>query len=441
MEQEGPPAKKARVDTFGSSTVEERDKLIADAVSKRTVASTNTWITSFEDYCKKIGEHISYKDTSAEDLASILERYYVDARKQDGSEYRRSSFIAARSAINRHLSAFSRDIDIIRGHHFKKANKVLDAVLKAKQKDGREPAVQHKKPITDDDWTRINEHFSDISTTLDPRKVTTYVWFQVSSHFCLRGGELQSRLRKQDLVFTVQDGVERITLGTDFQTKNHRGGLAGAGYVTKGSIQDPVQVNAIKRYLEKLHPDIDRLFQRCLLRKGEVFSKDVSCWFMKSPLSHNVLDSMMRMLSEAASLAAVYTNHCVRATSIVHLKEGGVQDRQIMSVTGHRNVQSIASYDYVSPADASKFSAAIDKKSDSTAVQSDCATSVSVAAPVPAVASVESGSSVPGVLLNANGASFSHVSFNIVHNHIKKKPRYSLNLKERRRLKAHAKKE
>ena len=201
-------------------------------------------------------------------------------------------------------------------------NKVLDSVLKAKKNAGSEPAVNHKQPISDDYWKLIQEHFTDISTTLDPRKLTTYVWFVVSLHFCLRGGEVQCKLKKQDLLF-VESG--RFTLVTDFMTKNYRGGLTWSASTTAGYIKDAVQVAAIQRYVSKLHPNLDRLFQRTRAPVGMLVSENDECWFVRSPLSHNVLDGMMEGLSHAASASCIYTNHCLRATSVVHIKQNGTE--------------------------------------------------------------------------------------------------------------------
>ena len=112
---------------------------------------------------------------------------------------------------------------------FSRSNKVLDLV---KKKAGIEPAVNHKQPISDDDSKLIHDHFADISTTLDLRKLTTYVWFVVSSYFCLHGGQFQCKLKKQDLLF--ESG--RFTLATDFMTKNHPRGLTGSASMIAGCI-------------------------------------------------------------------------------------------------------------------------------------------------------------------------------------------------------------
>ena len=49
----------------------------------------------------------------------------------------------------------------------------------------------------------------------------------------------------------------------------------------------------------------------------------------------------MKEISADANLSMLYTNHCVRVTSIVHMKASGAEDRKIMSVSGHRNIQSL----------------------------------------------------------------------------------------------------
>ena len=123
-----------------------------------------------------------------------------------------------------------------------------------------------------------------------------------------------------------------------------------------------MQVAVIKRYLSKLHPEIDRPFQRAIVGAGCCVSPGASLWYMNAPLGHNLLNDMMRNLSKAAKLSQVYTNHCLRATTVRHLKEAGVEDRTIYEVSGHKNPTSLAAYDRVTPQKALELSVAIDKK-------------------------------------------------------------------------------
>ena len=100
---------------------------------------------------------------------------------------------------------------------------MLHTLLKDKQWNGREPAVQHKQSITDEDWDKIKVYFEDMLETRDPRKLTIYTWFVISSQFCLRGSELQARLSK-DPLFETSEGRESIRIAASSQ-KNTQGGL------------------------------------------------------------------------------------------------------------------------------------------------------------------------------------------------------------------------
>ena len=53
---------------------------------------------------------------------------------------------------------------------------------------------------------------------------------------------------------------------------------------------------------------------------------------------------MMKNISVDAKLSIIYTNHCIRATSVSVLDECGIEARHIMSVSGHRSESSIRSY-------------------------------------------------------------------------------------------------
>lgn len=53
---------------------------------------------------------------------------------------------------------------------------------------------------------------------------------------------------------------------------------------------------------------------------------------------------MMKDISVAAGLSKIYTNYCIRATSITLWSNAGLTNRHIMSISGHRNEQSLQHY-------------------------------------------------------------------------------------------------
>ena len=146
-------------------------------------------------------------------------------------------------------------------------------------------------------------------------------------------------LRATSVVHMKQNDAEDRKIGAyaghGFHDQEPSRGLTVSASTTGGCIKDAVQVAAIQHYVSKLHPDLDRLFQRARAPAGMLASENDECWFMHSPLSHNLLDGMMKGLSHAAGTARVYTNHCLRATSGVHMKQNDAEDRKIGAYAGH----------------------------------------------------------------------------------------------------------
>ena len=151
------------------TTESEWQDLLDSAKNKRTLISTQTWVRAFGTCCGP--STVVFHAISASDLSKSRQGFYAGMQKADGSEYKRASFIAARSAFARHVTTFERGFDLIKGLEFKQANKILDAMLK-EQRKGREPAVQHKQSITVGDWGKIKVYLADVLETRDPLKLT-----------------------------------------------------------------------------------------------------------------------------------------------------------------------------------------------------------------------------------------------------------------------------
>ena len=79
-------------------------------------------------------------------------------------------------------------------------------------------------------------------------------------------------------------------LHSDFHSKNCGGGVAGREFETTGRLREARQVDALKKLMSKLHPDVERVFQRAL--PGEVTSEK-EVWFMKAPLGRNLFGDML----------------------------------------------------------------------------------------------------------------------------------------------------
>ena len=107
-------------------------------------------------------------------------------------------------------------------------------------------------------------------------------------------------------------------------TKTHPGGLSDKVYETDpktfstGEAICPVQF--LIKLIEVLNPGEEALFQR----PKRKFCASDEIWFDRAPLGVNRLGNMMEEILIAANLRQVYTNHCLRATSVTLLDRAGV---------------------------------------------------------------------------------------------------------------------
>jgi integrase len=112
----------------------------------------------------------------------------------------------------------------------------------------------------------------------------------------------------------------------------------GRIYAQPGNAMCPV--TSFKKYLDKLHPKLDDLWQRPL----NSYLESNPVWYCRSPLGKNTLGNMMAEISQLGNLSNAYSNHSIRATAITALDDGGIETRHIMRASGHKNEGSIRSY-------------------------------------------------------------------------------------------------
>ena len=222
---------------------------------------------------------------------------------------------------------------------------MLDAKLKDMKKHG-EQNVKHKPAIESEDLRRLKE--SDVISPTTPQGLLYNVWFHVTLFFCQRGREGQRNLTKSSFLF-LQDENNKwyATMAHDESSKTRQGGIddTATNYEKLGRMYQTEHwndgFNALHLYCSKLNPNCSAFFQ---FPKRFWKGPEESVWFENRCVGTNKLGSMMKELSKAANLSQLYTNHCIRATAITLWSDAGLSNRHIMTLSGHRNENSLKSY-------------------------------------------------------------------------------------------------
>ena len=281
-------------------------------------------------------------------LNNLLRSFYPEVRNKAGERYSKATLVGLRAGLQRHLTSqpFYRQLNFIADKEFISSNKVFIAVLK-NLKAEKGDQTRHYPPISDNDLVKLratNAFNLGNSTQLQEK-----VWFDLTLHFARRGRENARNLTADSFLFKTDDlGHEYVEMAYFEKTKNHQGTLEDNQrakprmYATPGLQNCPV--NSLKLFLNSRNKQCDAFFQNPS-RQGKTSNKQhTSLGYIKSPLGVNKIGQIMKNISIRLGLSKIYTNHSVRATTTTTLARAGLETRDIMKVTGHKNPLSVQSY-------------------------------------------------------------------------------------------------
>ena len=128
----------------------------------------------------------------------------------------------------------------------------------------------------------------------------------------------------------------------DELTKNHRGmeNLV-SGFMCENPGDRLCPVRSYKMYLDHLEPCNSYMWQT---PNTSAKPKNPEIWYTKGNIGKNPLAKFMSDISEKCNLSMISHNHSIRVTGITMLTRMQFSASEIMSVSGHKSVQSLANY-------------------------------------------------------------------------------------------------
>jgi hypothetical protein len=174
--------------------------------------------------------------------------------------------------------------------------------------------------------------------------------FVLMTQLCRRGREGIVKLEKNDFqTFTDPDsGLRYYKKIVGRQEKNHKDddeNLENGGLILFQDNEHNFNPGLyMERFLSLLNKNSPLLFQRPQ-RRSKRFSLDSNpgVWFEKTCVGPTLVGNMMPDLSEALGLPRL-TNGQIRPTTIRTLKRIGAEDREIMSISGHKEMATLNNY-------------------------------------------------------------------------------------------------
>ena len=181
---------------------------------------------------------------------------------------------------------------------------------------------------------------------ISPSSLQRKVQFDLRLYFARRGCENMEKMGKDHfkLEFDKKQELWFVMKSKDELTKNHKEiGEIISGLMPENRDDKMCPVRSYRKYMEHLNPENKFLWQKPLEnKKGNV-------WYGLQYYGKNTLGKFMGEVSLHCNLSRHYTNHSIRVTGITVLTRMKFSPSEIMSVSGHKSVQSLTNYQRTKP--------------------------------------------------------------------------------------------
>ena len=183
---------------------------------------------------------------------------------------------------------------------------------------------------------------------IDPQTLQNTVQWDLRFYFARRANENIVKFTKGafKVLQHANSGLKYVVKCFDEQTKNHQMDMTDIQTACMVKLPDSrlCPVKSFMKYKEHLSPLMNDFWQQAKNKNWE----DSDVWYMNRKLGANTLSGFMSNLSHNADLSKMYTNHSIRVTGTTYLTRKEFTPKQIMSITGHKSLNSLAIYQKVS---------------------------------------------------------------------------------------------
>ena len=308
----------------------------------------------------------------------------MDVRKSDGERYTATSLYCLRYSLIRYLEApsYRKTIDIVnKDASFANSRENFKAAIAELKMMGLGD-VKHYPAINETNRKKYSLYLSPKI----PLGLQNKVQFDIRFYFCSRGNENMPQMHKSTFMVKKDSKTGlKYTMKTIVElTKNHRADdkEKTSAIMPENPGSEFCHVLSYEQYVSKLNPSCEKLWQR---PKDEFYDDD-QIWYNNVPVGEKTLGSFMLVLSKKCDLSQTYTNHSIRATGATILAKNSYCHSQIMAITGHKSVASLALYQRVDGDDKIRMG-----QTSTRSITNETANTSTKALPAPNIIPIEDG--------------------------------------------------
>ncbi|XP_062598901.1 uncharacterized protein LOC134260347, partial [Saccostrea cucullata] len=316
---------------FAEAVSDDDLRQLIDSQTNPNTRRNTKWCVEMFNKWRASRDNVPYmKEMNAEMLNYWLQRFVLEVRKQDGSEYPPRTLYFIVCGLLRHLREENvHDMNFLdeHDHRFAVFRKVLDARMKELLSKGLGTKVKQADPILPDDEEKIwtNGVFGSHSS----QALQYTVFFYNCKIFGLRAFDEHRNLECSQFEIG-QDEQGKFIRFTGRSSKTYKGGLKHL-QLTNKDLKHYCQegerclADFYRTYLEALNND-GLFYRRPLAVAGPVCVR-----YGEHVLGVNKLKGLMKEITGKAGLKGNFTNHSGKRTCATQLYHAGIDEQEIIT--------------------------------------------------------------------------------------------------------------
>ena len=331
---------------FPVSSEDELNTLRRKSENGNTAKSTNTWLNVYRQWARNRNEPEDIEEIPPQQLNLLLERFYAEVKKRDGSDYEPECLGVMQAALDRYLRDKNCTFSITHDSMFTSSRAILSGKATVLREKGKGTRPNASKPLT---WEEEEELWKGGKLgNFSPAVLSQTIWYLLTQHLGFRGVQEHKDATVDEFKFFVDEQGNEFVIYEDVKpTKTRKGGIKAKKRVQRPRMfqtgGDQCPVSLFKKYLS--HRPVH------LRDDGPLFlainhSAKTDIWYKDQKMGYNRIGQMMKCIVANTSFEGKkrLTNHSGRKTVVKKLDEASVPRSKIISVTGHSNEKSLDDY-------------------------------------------------------------------------------------------------
>ena len=348
---------------------DEIDAFILGQKAKTTKYKEVSDLNIFTRFCKTINEFRNIECMPERDLDNILCQFFMKALTKKSTLYEPDTLTSIRNSLQRILIEKGCKFNLRQGDAFVKSREVLAARRKQLVKLGKGNSPNASRPLTEDEVTYL--YTCGYFGKNNPASLQRAIWWEITTHFGHRARDEARQLNFGDIkiIKEFNSASEYLLWDTERSTKT-RNGARPMGHkrqidpkaFSTGTERCPVKLYRlfVSHRPTSMCCEDSPLFLAIRYNINDYNSEKI--WYHAKPLGKNTIGDILTKARDSLLSGNPVTNkgkisnHSARKTTITNLLNQDVNPIHVKQISGHKKLESLASYDVASIKQQKKMS-------------------------------------------------------------------------------------